>query len=121
MALCRQCALNGNRRDGGGLGVCKIHSKSRCRFFGCETKTLGPELCSAHTHQVELAKWTARAQLRVIEPGADLDAAELRKEKLMHAKFLAHESVEVFFRSLLDISKALYGDPSQEDVENKAA
>lgn len=119
--LCRRCALNGNERDGGGLGACKTHAKSRCRFFGCETKTLGPELCTTHAHETELARWKARAELRVIEPGADLDAAEIRKEKLTRAKFLAHEAVEVFFRSLLDVSQALYGQPEVDDDEEKKA
>lgn len=121
MALCRRCALNGNRRDGGGLGVCKIHAKSRCRFYGCETKTLGDELCAAHTHQAELARWRAKAELRVVEPQDEIDIAEIRREKLMRAKFLAHQSIEELFRSLLQVSQALYGEPTQENDEQKAA
>lgn len=126
MALCKRCALNGNRTEGGRLGVCKTHSKTRCRSYGCETKTLGAELCAAHTHQVEVARWTARAELRVIDPAADFDLAELRAEKLLHAKFLAHEAVEVFFRSLLGASVALYGsapagDPPADQEQKEAA
>lgn len=119
MALCKRCALNGDRRDGGGLGVCKIHAKSKCRAAGCEAKTLGAELCTAHAHELDIARWTARAQLRVLEPGADLDQAELRREKLNRAKFLAHEAVEVFFRSLLEASQAIHG--SADDEESRAA
>ena len=121
LMLCKRCALNGNRRDGGGLGVCKIHSKTRCRFFGCETKTLGEELCAAHTHQVELARWKGKAELRVFDPRAEIDLAEIRQEKLLNAKFLAHQAVEEFFRSLLHVSQALYGEPTQENEEQKAA
>lgn len=118
--LCRRCARNGDRRYGGTLGVCKIHAKSKCRYFGCKARSLGEELCSAHAHDVDQARWKARAEFRVIDPGTDLDQIELRKEKLQRAKFLAHESVEVFFQSLLQVSQALYGDLDEND-ERKAA
>lgn len=121
MSLCRRCALNGNRRDGGGLGVCKIHAKARCRFFDCKVKTLGEELCATHTHQTELARWKAKAELRLVDPQDEFEAVEIRREKLMKAKFLAHQAVEEFFRSLLEVSQALYGEPTQENEEQKAA
>jgi len=119
--LCNQCATNGNRRDGGELGVCKIHAKSKCRFLGCETKTLGPELCAAHAHQAELARWKATAAFKVIDPQAEIELAEIRREKLLKAKFLAHQAVEEFFRSLLEVSQALYGAPTQDGEDRKAA
>lgn len=121
MALCKRCALNGNQRDGGGLGVCKIHAKSKCRFYGCEAKTLGAEFCAAHAHQEELARWRAKAELRVSDPGDAFDAEGIRREKLQQASFLAHQAVEVFFQSLLEASGALYGVEPNSDEQRKAA
>lgn len=121
MTLCRRCALNGNERDGGDLGVCRIHAKARCRFYGCDARTLGEEFCSAHAHQMDVARWKAKAEFRVIDPNSELDLAELRREKLMRAKFLAHEAVEVFFRSLLEASQGVFGDRSSDEEERRAA
>jgi hypothetical protein len=120
MSLCRRCALNGVEVEGGGLGVCSQHAKTKCRYYGCEARTLGEELCATHAHVVEIARWTAKAELRVIDPGADTASAELRHEKLMHAKFLAHEAVEVFFRSLIEASAGVFGD-RPADEKKKAA
>lgn len=112
MALCKRCALNGAHRNGGDLGICKMHAKTKCQV--CGAASLGAELCTAHTYQAELARWLAKSQLRVIDPEDTLDYEEIRREKLMQSKFLAHESVEVLFRALHGALQAIWGHPAIE-------
>lgn len=122
MALCKRCAINGRKRDGGNLGICNQHAKTKCQV--CGAPSLGAELCTAHAHQEELLRWQAKAEFRLIEPAADFDLAEIRREKLTAAKFLAHQAVEEFFRALLGVMSALYGDPKAippAEEERKAA
>jgi len=124
MSLCKRCALNGDRREGGDFGVCKLHAKARCRFFDCKAKTLGHELCAAHTHQAELARWKAKANLRIVDPEEELDLEEIRHEKLMQAKFHAHEAVEIFFRSIHLTIQAIWGSPeipSEPEIKRRVA
>ena len=119
MALCKRCAKNGREQDGGSIGVCRQHAKTKCLI--CRAASLGEELCAAHAHQEELARWTAQANLRVIDPAAEMDLAEIRREKLMQAKFMAHQAVEVFFSGLLGAVQALWGSNDEETDERKAA
>jgi hypothetical protein len=121
MAFCRKCLSNGMRRDGGDLGVCAQHRKGKCLI--CRAPSLGHEMCAAHEHEVELRRWAARANLKVMDPaGAHIDF-ELRDSLLQEAKFHAHESVEVFFRALHLAIQAIWGRPevSQDDDQRKAA
>lgn len=122
MAICKRCALNGRNRNGGPLGICKMHARTKCQI--CGAASLGAELCTAHAHQEELQRWEARSQFRIVDPDAQLDLAEIRREKLIAAKFLAHQAVEEFFRALLQVMQALYGQPASEppaDEKKKAA
>jgi hypothetical protein len=121
MTKCRRCAINGNQREGGTLGVCKIHAKSKCRYFGCADRTLGEELCTAHAHQVELARWKARAEFRIIDPASALDSDAIRREKLSQARFLAHQAVEIFFSSLIELLQGVRRDKSTDEEERRAA
>lgn len=112
MPMCRRCLKNGRKIDGGEIGVCKQHARTRCHV--CGAASLGEELCSAHTHQAELARWMAESQLRVVDPEDELDLEEIRHAKLMEAKFMAHKAVEVFFRSMLLAVTAIWGQPTRD-------
>lgn len=117
MGLCKRCALNGLRRNGGDLGVCKNHAKTKCRI--CGAPSLGAELCTAHAHQADLARWLAKANLRVIDPEDTFDMEEIRRERLMQAKFLAHESVEIMFRALHAAIQAIWGQSTMPESQKK--
>ena len=110
---CRRCLENGMRRNGGTLGVCHMHAKVRCAH--CGAKTLGPRLCITCAHRVDIERWKARANLRVITPDQQFDHDGLRREKLLQAKFYFHESVEVLFQGFLRVLETLWGDTTQHE------
>ena len=117
--LCKRCAKNAVQRDGGKLGICNRHSKTKCLI--CDQPSLGEEMCAVHTHQSEIIRWTAKANFRRLEIADEIDSLAIRKEGLQQAKFLAHEAVEVFFRSLLGAMIAMHGALDDVEEERKAA
>jgi len=122
MALCKRCALNGTRRNGGELGICRTHAKTKCQI--CGAPSLGAQLCMSHAHQEELMRWKRRAQLESFDMEHEFDLLEIRKEKLQEAKFLAHQSVETFFRAMHQATQAIWGTPAvpaERDPGRKAA
>lgn len=124
MSICKRCARNGMKREGGDLGVCRQHRTRKCLV--CKAPSLGEEMCAAHTHQAELLRWTAKSQFRVIDPDDQIDETEIRLSKLAEAKFLAHESVEIMFRAWHGAILAMFGKPEagpepEADEQKKAA
>lgn len=109
MALCRKCFINGTKRDGGGIGVCQRHVKTKCQI--CGGASLGEPMCVAHTHAADLMRWKAKSQFRVVDPKDQVDDIGLRKERLMESKFLAHQAIDVIFHSLLGTVVTLWGEP----------
>lgn len=66
-------------------------------------------------------RWKARAEFRVVDTYAEIDHAEIRKAKLQNAKFLAHESIEIFFQAMHEAVQAIWGHPEVEtESEHKS-
>lgn len=115
---CKPCARNGRKVNGGDLGYCANHRRTKCLV--CRAPSLGEELCAAHAHAVETRRWIAQSQFRVIDQDSEIDLAEIRKSKLQEAKFLTHQAVEVLFRAMFNAIEAMYGNP-ETDEEKEAA
>lgn len=114
---CKKCLQSGNRREGGPLGLCWKHQRSKCEI--CGRFSAGENLCAECAHSSDLQRWAAESNLRIIQPDEDDFRLALRKEKLLQAKFHAHRAVEVFFRSLVLSSEAIWGDIESGDNELK--
>lgn len=121
MALCRRCLKNGTRREGGSFGVCPEHRKTKCII--CGGRSLGEEFCSIHAHEVQLAHWKARAEVRVISREQELDGLEIRREKLMESKRYFHEAVEVLFQGAVHLLIAVWSPTTRaaEEIEEREA
>lgn len=111
--LCKPCARNHQRRDGGTVGLCWQHVRRRCGV--CGGPSAGEELCTVCAHGVDVARWTARAELRTWDTDRDAEFYDARQEKLMQSKFFFHEAVEVLFRGFLGVLRALWGEPPKAE------
>lgn len=111
---CRVCIRNRTRREGGTVGLCWQHIKRRCGV--CGGASAGEELCVGCAHQVDVSRWTARAELRQWDTGRDLEFYEARREELLRSKFFFHEAVEVLFQGFLGILKAVWGEPPKREA-----
>lgn len=114
--LCKICSRHGSSRDGGSVGLCWQHVKRKCGV--CHRPSAGEELCTGCAHDVEVKRWTARAEFRLMdrEVVERMDAlAEARREKLFRGKFLFHEAVEVFYAGLLCVFQAVWGEAPKKD------
>lgn len=118
---CRPCYKNGRKVDGGELGVCKSHRKRKCST--CPALSLGEEFCASCAGRIELMRWQAKAEFRVVNPTDELDDLEIRREKLQQAKFMAHQAIEIMFHSMLSAIKAIWGKdlPQSDDKDEDAA
>ena len=113
--LCKRCASNGEKRDGGPLGACARHSKTKCNI--CGRPSLGLEQCVECARGVDLLRWRGRSRLQVFHPTREEDFEALY-ERLQEARFLVHEAVEVFFHGLVVGRGAVARGEQAGDINN---
>lgn len=114
--LCKSCARNRIRRDGGTFGLCWKHKRSKCRL--CGKLSAGNIYCSKCEHDGDIERWRQESvnPLAFDEDYEYLQVA-LRKEKLLEAKYHFHRAVEVGFRAMVLLLESVWGglrDPKEK-------
>lgn len=100
------------------MGLCWEHVRGTCR--ACGGPSNGAEYCTTCEHEMDVMRWTARAEFRTRDwqMEREQELYEARREKIMRSTFLFHEAVEVLAEGLLGVVQALHGQ-MPEDPQRK--
>lgn len=112
--MCRICARNGIRRDGGRIGLCWQHARRRCDV--CGEASAGERTCTACAHNVDAERWKAHSNPLYFYQGYDAEMDAMRAEKLLQCKQHLHEAVEVLCRAFLLVVEAVHGAAPAHDT-----
>lgn len=117
MSECGPCKRNGQRREGGPMGLCFRHQKQCCRI--CGAYSLGDELCVRCKCEDDIIRWQ-EAAMRVIDPEDWETDQKLRREKLWRAKYHVHKAIEILFRGLEMSTEAVWGNLKKDEPKESA-
>ncbi len=113
--LCKPCYANRTRRDGGDLGLCWQHKKSKCQI--CGALSAGNRYCSTCDHKENILRMQAESQPLYSDDDHKYINNELREQKLTEARYHAFRAVEVLFRSISLVHESMSSSINETNDE----